>query len=96
MSITDNLLADHKSRSLDVSKAEKVVDEIKAAGGDAIAIGGDVSADEFPDVIVKAAVECVHPFYMVSALSYSAPFFAHLITGSTARSTISSTTVRTA
>jgi len=42
---------------LDVSKAEKVVEEIKAAGGDAIAVGGDVSAEEFPDVIVKAAVE---------------------------------------
>jgi 3-oxoacyl-[acyl-carrier protein] reductase len=43
-----------------VSKAEKVVQEIKAAGGDAIAVGGDVSADEFPDVIVKAAVEYVY------------------------------------
>lgn len=51
---------ENESRSLDVSKAEKVVEEIKAAGGDAIAVGGDVSADEFPDVIVKAAVEYVH------------------------------------
>jgi len=42
---------------LDVKKAEIVVEEIKAAGGDAIAVGGDVTADEFPDTIIKATVE---------------------------------------
>jgi 3-oxoacyl-[acyl-carrier protein] reductase len=42
---------------LDQAKAEIVVKEIIDAGGDAIAVGGDVSADEFPEKIVKAAVE---------------------------------------
>jgi len=42
---------------LDVKKAEVVVQEILAAGGDAIAVGGDVSAADFPDRIVKAAVD---------------------------------------
>lgn len=43
--------------SLDGNKAQLVVDEIKAAGGDAIAVGGDVGAEDFPERIVKATVE---------------------------------------
>jgi len=41
---------------LDEAKAQKVVDEIKAAGGDAIAVGGDVGADNFPETILKATI----------------------------------------
>ena len=33
--------------SLDEARAEKVVEEIKSAGGDALAVGGDVGADDF-------------------------------------------------
>ncbi|THH31577.1 hypothetical protein EUX98_g2609 [Antrodiella citrinella] len=42
---------------LDVKKAEAVVEEIKAAGGDAIAVGGDVSADDFPQRILEATIK---------------------------------------
>lgn len=42
---------------MDEKKAQAVVAEIIAAGGDAIAVGGDVGADDFPDKIVKAAVD---------------------------------------
>ncbi|VDB86933.1 unnamed protein product [Peniophora sp. CBMAI 1063] len=41
---------------LDESKAQLVVDEIKAAGGDAIAFGGDVGADDFPERILTATI----------------------------------------
>jgi 3-oxoacyl-[acyl-carrier protein] reductase len=34
-----------------------VVDEIKKAGGDAIAVGGDVGADDFPEKIVDATIK---------------------------------------
>jgi 3-oxoacyl-[acyl-carrier protein] reductase len=33
------------------------VDEIKAAGGDAIAVGGDVAADDFPTKILDATIK---------------------------------------
>ncbi|KAF8330346.1 short-chain dehydrogenase/reductase SDR [Cantharellus anzutake] len=42
---------------LDAKKAEAVVEEIRAAGGDAIAVGGDVSAEDFPDRIIKATID---------------------------------------
>jgi len=42
---------------LDAKKAEIVVQEIKAAGGDAIAVGGDVGAEDFPDRIIKATLD---------------------------------------
>lgn len=45
--------------SLDETKAQKVVEEIKADGGDAIAVGGDVGADDFPERILKATIEYV-------------------------------------
>lgn len=48
--------------SLDESKAQKVVEEINAAGGDAIAVGGDVGADDFPQRILKATIEYVPHF----------------------------------
>lgn len=48
--------------SLDEAKAQKVVDEIKAAGGDAIAVGGDVGADDFPEKILKATISYVAIF----------------------------------
>ena len=47
--------------SLDEKKAQLVVDEIKAAGGDAIAVGGDVGADDFPEKVLKATIEYVIP-----------------------------------
>lgn len=42
---------------MDLKKAEIVAEEIKALGGDALAVGGDVSAEDFPEKIVKAAIE---------------------------------------
>lgn len=42
---------------LDEKKAQAVVDEIKAAGGDAIAVGGDVGAEEFPKNILEATIK---------------------------------------
>jgi 3-oxoacyl-[acyl-carrier protein] reductase len=36
------------------------VDEIKAAGGDAIAVGGDVAADDFPATILDATIKYAH------------------------------------
>ena len=45
--------------SLDEKKAQVVVDEIKAAGGDALAVGGDVSADDFPEKVITATIKCV-------------------------------------
>lgn len=43
--------------SLDEKKAQLVVEEIKAAGGDAIAVGGDVGADDFPQRILDATIK---------------------------------------
>lgn len=45
------------THSLDESKAQAVADEIKSAGGDAIAVGGDVGADDFPEKVLKATIE---------------------------------------
>jgi len=42
---------------LDEKKAQAVADEIKAAGGDAIAVGGDVAADDFPAKILDATIK---------------------------------------
>jgi hypothetical protein len=36
------------------------VDEIKAAGGEAMAVGGDVAADDFPAKILDATVKYAH------------------------------------
>jgi hypothetical protein len=38
-------------------KAQAVVDEIKASGGDAIAVGGDVMANDFPKKLIGATIE---------------------------------------
>ena len=45
--------------SLEEKKAQAVVDEIKAAGGDALAVGGDVSADDFPEKVISATIKYV-------------------------------------
>ncbi|KAG2099638.1 uncharacterized protein F5147DRAFT_712210 [Suillus discolor] len=42
---------------IDAKKAADVVNEIKAAGGDAIYVAGDVGADDFPQTIVDATVK---------------------------------------
>ena len=42
---------------LDREPAEAVVAEIKAAGGEAIAVPGDVTAPDFPDQLLRAAVD---------------------------------------
>ncbi|GAA5942255.1 hypothetical protein JCM1841_003102 [Sporobolomyces salmonicolor] len=42
---------------LDAGKAQAVVDEIKKAGGQAIAVGGDVTADDYPKKLVKATID---------------------------------------
>ena len=36
-----------------------MVEEIKAAGGDALGVAGDVGADDFPKKIVDATVQYV-------------------------------------
>jgi len=41
---------------LDEKKAQLVVEEIKAFGGDAIAVGGDVGADDFPKKVIDATI----------------------------------------
>ncbi|KAM0786183.1 hypothetical protein ACM66B_006990 [Microbotryomycetes sp. NB124-2] len=42
---------------LDESKAQNTVDEIKKNGGQAIAVGGDVTAPEFPKKLIDATVK---------------------------------------
>ncbi|KAL4254928.1 short-chain dehydrogenases/reductases (SDR) family protein [Abortiporus biennis] len=42
---------------LDEKKAQIVVDEILAAEGDAIAVGGDVGADDFPERVLSATIK---------------------------------------
>ncbi|CCL98927.1 uncharacterized protein FIBRA_00934 [Fibroporia radiculosa] len=42
---------------LDEKKAQIVVDEIKKAGGDALAVGGDVGADDFPQKVIEATIK---------------------------------------
>ncbi|THG97382.1 hypothetical protein EW026_g4599 [Hermanssonia centrifuga] len=42
---------------LDEKKAQLVVDEIKLAGGDAIAVGGDVAADDFPQRVIDLTIK---------------------------------------
>ena len=44
---------------MDEKKAQVVVDEIKLAGGDAIAVGGDVAADDFPQKVLDATIKYV-------------------------------------
>jgi len=41
---------------LDERKAQQVVEEIKSFGGDAIAVGGDVGAEDFPNKIINATI----------------------------------------
>jgi 3-oxoacyl-[acyl-carrier protein] reductase len=38
-------------------KAQSVADEIKQAGGEAIALGGDVTAADYPKRLIKTTVE---------------------------------------
>lgn len=45
--------------ALRAAKANAVVDEIKKAGGQAIGVGGDVTAPEYPKKLVNATIECV-------------------------------------
>ncbi|KAG6902003.1 hypothetical protein C0995_005803 [Termitomyces sp. Mi166 len=42
---------------IDANRLAAVVEEIKAAGGDAIGVAGDVGADDFPKKVVDAAVK---------------------------------------
>jgi 3-oxoacyl-[acyl-carrier protein] reductase len=44
--------------SLDEKKAQVVADEITKSGGNAIAVGGDVGADDFPKRILDATIQC--------------------------------------
>jgi len=46
-------------RSIDEKRLATVVEEIKAAGGDALGVAGDVGADDFPKKIVDATVQYV-------------------------------------
>lgn len=49
----------HGKPSIDEKRLSAVVDEIKAAGGDALGVAGDVGADDFPKRIVDATVQLV-------------------------------------
>lgn len=42
---------------LDPAKAQLVADEIKKNGGEAIVVGGDVTAQDFPKKLVGATVK---------------------------------------
>lgn len=42
---------------IDAAKSQAVVDQIKAAGGDAISVPGDVTAKEFPTTIINATIK---------------------------------------
>jgi hypothetical protein len=63
------------------------VDEIKAAGGDAIAVGGDVAADDFPSKILEATIKYATPISSLApyclpaafSLSYNAPHFIFVL-----------------
>ncbi|SCZ99857.1 BZ3501_MvSof-1269-A2-R1_Chr12-3g03547 [Microbotryum saponariae] len=48
---------DHHPITPSTEKAQTVVDEIKASGGDAIAVGGDVTADDSPKRLIKATID---------------------------------------
>lgn len=43
--------------SIDAKRLETVEAEIKAAGGEALSVAGDVGADDFPKKIVDATVQ---------------------------------------
>jgi len=45
--------------SIDAKRLETVEAEIKAAGGEALSVTGDVGADDFPKKIVDATVQWV-------------------------------------
>ena len=51
------VVVDMQNVSIDAKKAGAVVDEIKAGGGEAIVVVGDVGADDFPQTIVEATVK---------------------------------------
>ncbi|KAI5475616.1 hypothetical protein MNV49_001126 [Pseudohyphozyma bogoriensis] len=42
---------------LDASKAQAVVDEIKKSGGQAVAVGGDVTADDYPKKLIGETIK---------------------------------------
>lgn len=48
-----------------------MVDEIKAAGGDAIAVGGDVAADDFPQRVLDATIKCAFPSFVLCAETHA-------------------------
>ena len=58
---------------LDQAKAQKVVDEIKQLGGQAIAVGGDVTADGFAKKLIEETVAFVHSFISAAATSDTEP-----------------------
>ena len=58
-------------RSLEEKKAQVVADEIVKAGGHAIAVGGDVSADEFPQKIIDATIKYVPTSKYMCSLTVS-------------------------
>lgn len=39
------------------AKAQAVVEEIKKAGGEAIAVGGDVTAQDYPKKLIGATIQ---------------------------------------
>jgi hypothetical protein len=67
--------------SLDEKKAQAVVDEVTAAGGDAIAVGGDVAADDFPAKVLDATIKYAQliPCPIPAFSSYAVPYFLCLL-----------------
>jgi 3-oxoacyl-[acyl-carrier protein] reductase len=50
---------------IDPAPANETVEEIKKAGGEAVAYAGDVTADDFADGIVKAAVDAFGGIHII-------------------------------
>jgi len=66
---------------LNTEPAESVVAEIKEAGGDAIAVAGDVTALDFPDKLIRAAIDTYGKInVLVNNAGYTWDGMSHKIT----------------
>ncbi|KAL8291385.1 hypothetical protein RQP46_002363 [Phenoliferia psychrophenolica] len=68
---------------LDGAKAQIVADEIKKAGGEAIAVGGDVTAEDYPAKLVKATVDAFGGINHVNNAGFTFDKMIHTMNDST-------------
>jgi len=69
---------------LDETKATAVANEIKAAGGDAIVVAGDVTAEDFPKRVIDATVKEYGKInHIVNNAGFTADKMIHTMTDST-------------